>query len=89
MKSLASVVLILLCSWTAFGHELAVGRVPLMAASLLAAAENQDTPAGSKPAPQKIKKSHKALWITVAVVAVAAVIVGTLVYQRFHNEGAI
>jgi len=60
-----------------------------MAASLQPAGDNQDSPAATKPAPTKVRKSHKGLWITIVVVPVAAVIVGTLVVKRFHYEGAI
>ena len=83
MKALVSVVLNLLCSWSAFGHDLTFGRIPAMAASLQPAGDNQDSPAATKPAPTKVRKSHKGLWITIVVVAVAAVV------KRFHNEGAI
>ncbi|MEP6537201.1 MAG: hypothetical protein ABJF23_17845 [Bryobacteraceae bacterium] len=37
----------------------------------------------------KREEGTQALWITVAVVAVVVVIAGSLVYTRFHNEGAI
>lgn len=93
MKSLISVMLILLSSWTAFGRDLTAARIPAMASSVESSAENQDTPAATTPAPQrtpqKVKKSHKGLWITVVVVAVVAVVAGSLAYTRFHNEGAI
>jgi len=85
MKSLVCVLLILLCSWTAFGQDLAV------ALSLQPRTETQDAPSAAPPpkASPKPKKSHKALWITVVVVGVVVAIVGPLAYTRFHNEGAI
>jgi len=85
MKSLVCVLLILLCSWTAFGQDLAV------ALSLQPRTETQDAPSAAPPpkASQKPKISHKALWITVVVVGVVVAIVGSLAYTRFHNEGAI
>ena len=68
MKSLISVLMILLCSWTAFGRGLTPREMPAMAASKeLAtdpAAENHDTPAAiprlhGKPS-RKQKRDTKA-----------------------------